>query len=64
VSDFPSVGVEEEFLLVDPRTGEPAPLNNAVAAEASGAPPDRREHQRTHAMSRTMVAALVGGAHF
>lgn len=32
--DFPSVGVEEEFLLVDPRTGEPAPLNHAGAAEA------------------------------
>jgi glutamate---cysteine ligase / carboxylate-amine ligase len=34
VSDFPSVGVEEEFLLVDPLTGEPASRNNAVAAEA------------------------------
>jgi hypothetical protein len=34
VSDFPSVGAEEEFLLVDPRTGEPAPLNHAGAAEA------------------------------
>ena len=31
---FPTVGVEEEFLLVDPRTGEPAPHNTAVAAEA------------------------------
>ncbi|OBI53565.1 glutamate--cysteine ligase [Mycobacterium sp. E787] len=30
----PTVGVEEEFLLVDPRTGEPAPRNAAVAAEA------------------------------
>jgi glutamate---cysteine ligase / carboxylate-amine ligase len=34
VSDAPSVGVEEEFLLVDPQTGEPAPYNDAVAAEA------------------------------
>ncbi len=33
-SDFPSVGVEEEFLLVDPQTGEPAPHNDAVATEA------------------------------
>lgn len=30
----PTVGVEEEFLLVDPQTGEPAPRNTAVAAEA------------------------------
>ena len=34
MSDPPSVGVEEEFLLVDPRTGEPAPRNAEVAAEA------------------------------
>ncbi|OSC36599.1 glutamate--cysteine ligase [Mycobacterium decipiens] len=34
MSDLPTVGVEEEFLLVDPRTGEPAPRNTAVAAEA------------------------------
>ena len=34
MSEFPTVGVEEEFLLVDPRTGEPAPHNAAVAAEA------------------------------
>jgi carboxylate-amine ligase len=32
--NLPTFGVEEEFLLVDPRTGDPAPLNNAVAAEA------------------------------
>jgi carboxylate-amine ligase len=30
----PTFGVEEEFLLVDPRTGEPAPRNTAVADEA------------------------------
>lgn len=30
----PTVGVEEEFLLVDPQNGEPAPRNAAVAAEA------------------------------
>jgi glutamate---cysteine ligase / carboxylate-amine ligase len=35
MSEFPTVGVEEEFLLVDPRTGEPAPHNAAVAAEPS-----------------------------
>ncbi|MGE2814759.1 glutamate--cysteine ligase [Mycobacterium heidelbergense] len=38
MSDLPSFrptfGVEEEFLLVDPRTGEPAPRNAAVAHEA------------------------------
>lgn len=34
MSDVPTVGVEEEFLLVDPLTGEPIPLNTAVAAEA------------------------------
>src|ERR1700733_930140 len=31
---LPSFGVEEEFLLVDPKTGEPAPCNSEVAAEA------------------------------
>ncbi|OBG25276.1 glutamate--cysteine ligase [Mycobacterium sp. 852002-51057_SCH5723018] len=30
----PTFGAEEEFLLVDPRTGEPAPRNTAVAEEA------------------------------
>ena len=34
MSDFPSVGVEEEFLLVDPHTGKPAARNDAVATEA------------------------------
>ena len=38
MSDLPSFaptfGAEEEFLLVDPRTGEPAPRNAAVAEEA------------------------------
>ncbi|OBK27953.1 carboxylate--amine ligase [Mycobacterium asiaticum] len=33
-SDVPTVGVEEEFLLVDPDTGEPAAANREVAAEA------------------------------
>lgn len=33
-SDLPTVGVEEEFLLVDPDTGEPAACNGEVAAEA------------------------------
>ena len=31
----PSVGVEEEFLLVDPRTGEPVPRNAEVARHAA-----------------------------
>ncbi|GLE52518.1 glutamate--cysteine ligase 2 [Mycobacterium montefiorense] len=31
---LPSFGVEEEFLLVDPETGEPAPVNNEVAVAA------------------------------
>jgi carboxylate-amine ligase len=30
----PTFGAEEEFLLVDPQTGEPAPRNTAVAEEA------------------------------
>jgi len=34
VSELPTVGVEEEFLLVDPRTNEPAPRNTEVAAQA------------------------------
>ena len=34
MSDVPTFGAEEEFLLVDPRTGEPAPRNTDVAAEA------------------------------
>ena len=33
-SEPPTFGVEEEFLLVDPDSGEPAPRNGAVAAEA------------------------------
>ncbi|OBH98361.1 glutamate--cysteine ligase [Mycobacterium sp. E2733] len=35
MSDPPTFGAEEEFLLVDPRTGEPAPQNADVAAEAN-----------------------------
>jgi carboxylate-amine ligase len=31
----PTFGVEEEFLLVDPHTGEPVPLNTAVAEHAA-----------------------------
>jgi len=34
MSVLPTVGVEEEFLLVDPRTGEPAARNTVVAEEA------------------------------
>lgn len=33
--DPPTFGVEEEFLLVDPHTGEPVPLNTAVAEHAA-----------------------------
>jgi carboxylate-amine ligase len=33
-SDLPTFGVEEEFLLVDPDTGEPVALNAAVAEHA------------------------------
>jgi glutamate---cysteine ligase / carboxylate-amine ligase len=33
--EHPTVGVEEEFLLVDPDTGEPVPANLAVAADAA-----------------------------
>ena len=34
MNELPTVGAEEEFLLVDPQTGEPAPRNAEVAAEA------------------------------
>ncbi|OJZ69672.1 carboxylate--amine ligase [Mycobacterium paraffinicum] len=34
MSEPPTFGAEEEFLLVDPRTGEPAPRNSEVAAAA------------------------------
>jgi glutamate---cysteine ligase / carboxylate-amine ligase len=34
VNELPTVGVEEEFLLADPRTGEPVPRNAEVAAQA------------------------------
>ncbi|MFF0813617.1 glutamate--cysteine ligase [Rhodococcus sp. NPDC003318] len=34
-SSAPSIGVEEEFLLVDPDTGNPLMLNTAVAASAA-----------------------------
>jgi carboxylate-amine ligase len=34
MGEHPTIGAEEEFLLVDPQTGEPAPRNAAVAAEA------------------------------
>jgi glutamate---cysteine ligase / carboxylate-amine ligase len=34
-SELPTFGVEEEFLLADPRTGEPVPLNTAVAERAA-----------------------------
>lgn len=34
MSELPTVGAEEEFLLVDPQTGEPDPQNAEVAAEA------------------------------
>lgn len=34
MSDPPTFGAEEEFLLVDSRTGAPAPRNDDVAAEA------------------------------
>jgi carboxylate-amine ligase len=34
MNDLPTVGAEEEFLLVDPQTGEPTPRNAEVAAEA------------------------------
>jgi glutamate---cysteine ligase / carboxylate-amine ligase len=33
--DIPTVGIEEEFLLVDPGTGEPVAKNTAVAAQAA-----------------------------
>jgi carboxylate-amine ligase len=34
MNDLPTFGVEEEFLLIDPRTGEPAARNTAVAEAA------------------------------
>ena len=35
MSTHPTFGVEEEFLLVDPDTGEPVPLNRSVADRAA-----------------------------
>jgi carboxylate-amine ligase len=35
MSSHPTVGVEEEFLLVDPGSGEPVPRNRQVAGHAS-----------------------------
>ncbi|MEW5807949.1 MAG: glutamate--cysteine ligase [Actinomycetota bacterium] len=35
MADIPTLGVEEEFLLVDPDTGAPVPSNRAVAEYAS-----------------------------
>ena len=35
MSDLPTFGVEEEFLLVDAKTGQPVGQNDAVAAEAA-----------------------------
>src|SRR3954452_14861207 len=34
MATHPTFGVEEEFLLVDPGSGEPVPLNRAVAERA------------------------------
>ncbi len=34
MATHPTIGVEEEFLLVDPDSGEPVPLNRAVAERA------------------------------
>lgn len=35
MATHPTIGVEEEFLLADPATGEPVALNEAVAREAA-----------------------------
>src|SRR5689334_16714217 len=35
MATHPTVGVEEEFLLVDPSTGDPVGLNEAVAEHAA-----------------------------
>lgn len=35
MSSHPTIGVEEEFLLVDPRAGEPVPRNTRVAELAA-----------------------------
>lgn len=37
MSSHPTIGVEEEFLLVDPQSGEPVPLNTRVAERAKAA---------------------------
>ena len=37
MSDLPTVGAEEEFLLVDPRTGEPAPRTHRWRRKPSAA---------------------------
>ena len=35
MASHPTLGVEEEFLLIDPATGEPVAVNRAVARQAS-----------------------------
>jgi carboxylate-amine ligase len=37
MSSHPTIGVEEEFLLIDPESGEPVPLNTRVAERAKAA---------------------------
>ena len=40
----PTLGVEEEFLLVDPSTGAPVALNRAVAERAARGGVELRRH--------------------
>lgn len=55
-----TVGVEEEFLLVDPATGRPVPHGDAVLGKAADLPssaPDAELHQE---LARTQVEAASG----
>jgi carboxylate-amine ligase len=49
----PTLGIEEEFLLVDARTGAPSGDGDRIAAEAAGAGDDNVEHELRTAMVET-----------
>src|ERR1700749_3046093 len=56
VNELPTFGVEEEFLLADPHTGEPVPENKAVADEAG-----RRGITLQRELSSCQVETTSGG---
>ncbi|MFI1583300.1 glutamate--cysteine ligase [Embleya sp. NPDC020630] len=56
VTPTPTMGVEEEFLLVDARTGAPAPRAELVVAKAADADTTRLEATRYQVESASLVA--------